>query len=139
MPKSPKRMSRLRQRFVLCSGLRQDERSKRQNAALAPVVRAQNEDQILDGDDDNQGPEDQREHAQYVRMADSKFILAPKRFSKGIERAGSDVAVDDAKRAQRQIEQILSVGTIVSVLIGVCLIPLSILFVLRHDCPIIAL
>ncbi len=79
------------------------KRHQRQRAALALVVGAQNEDHVFDGDDDRQRPDDQRQHAQnfhaHGRPAAGGGV---QRLAKRIDRAGADVAIDDAERAEHQ-------------------------------------
>ena len=45
---------------------RPGQRHQRQRPALAPVVGAQHEGDIFDGDDERQRPDDQRQHAEHV-------------------------------------------------------------------------
>ena len=52
--------------FALAHRRLRDERQQREDAALAVVVGAHHEDQVLDRDDERQRPEDQRQHAEHV-------------------------------------------------------------------------
>ena len=45
------------------------ERGQRQRAALAVVVGAQQDQHVFDRDDDDQRPQDQRQHAEHGRRA----------------------------------------------------------------------
>ena len=80
------------------------QRHQRQRAALALVVGAQQDDDVFERDDDDQRPEDQRQHAEH-RVAGRRAVGADRgdhRFAEGVERARADVAVDDADAAERQ-------------------------------------
>ena len=45
-----------------------DQREQRQNAAFAGIVGAQDQHDVLQRDDEEQAPEDQRQHAEHVRQ-----------------------------------------------------------------------
>ncbi len=81
-------------------GLRQ--RVERENAALALVVGAHQEQHIFGGDDDQQRPDDERDGADHLTLADIGVLELAERRLQRIERAGADVAEHDAERAQRQ-------------------------------------
>ncbi len=80
-----------------------DQRGQRHDAAVAPVVDAHQHDRVLERDDDHQRPEDQRDdpvdagHGGVRRVG----VLGEDDLL-GVQRTGSDVAVDDAQRAQAQ-------------------------------------
>ena len=77
-----------------------DQRDERQHAAFAVVVETQDHDEVLQRDDDQQAPEDQREDAEHgsdVRLAAGDGGSLAQR----IERARADVAIHDAERAER--------------------------------------
>ena len=71
-----------------------------ENAPLAPIVRAQDEDDVLDADDEDERPDDQREDADDVRRGRHDAVLLPEALAKGVQRARSDVAVNDAERGE---------------------------------------
>jgi hypothetical protein len=74
---------------------------KRHDAALALVVGAQDQCHVLEGDDDDQRPEHQREDAEHVRRRDwHRMVGVAEDFLDGIQRAGADVAIDDAERGE---------------------------------------
>ena len=80
------------------------QRHQRQRAALALVVGAQQDDDVFERDDDDQRPQDQRQHAEHAPRG-RRAVGADRsdhRFAQGVERAGADVAVDDADAAERQ-------------------------------------
>ena len=67
------------------------------------IVGAQQDQHVFERDDDDQRPEDEREHAEHglarrrVPPADGRGD----RFAQRIERARADVAVDDADAARQ--------------------------------------
>jgi hypothetical protein len=75
-----------------------EKRQQRDNAALAAVVGAHDQDGVFERDDHDQRPEDHRRDANdgFGRDLSGGIcgLLEP------IERAGADVAVDDAERRQ---------------------------------------
>ena len=80
------------------------QRHQRQRAALAVVVGAQQDHDVFERDDDDQRPEDQRQHAEH-RVSLGALpapTAADDRFAQRVERARADVAVDDADAAERQ-------------------------------------
>ena len=72
---------------------------------FSPVVGAEDEDEVLDRDDEDEGPEDQREHAQDVGRRDGDGVGAVKTLPHRVERARPDVAVHDAEGAQGEGEE----------------------------------
>ena len=78
-----------------------DQRDQRQDAALALVVGAHHEQQVLDRHRDDQRPEDQRQHAEDVAgVTPGSACDAGEAFAQRVERARADVAVDDAERGE---------------------------------------
>ena len=77
---------------------------KRQRAALAVIVGAQQDQHVFGGDHDQQRPDDQRQNAEHDRLA--RRIAGPDgrehRLAHRVERAGADIAVDDADAAERE-------------------------------------
>ena len=72
------------------------------DAALAAVVSAQDQDGVFQRNDEDQGPEHEREDAEDRRGGGrSTRTRGFGRFFQGIERTGPDVAVDDAERTER--------------------------------------
>jgi hypothetical protein len=73
-----------------------------EDAALAVVVGAQDEDAVLDRDDEDERPEDERQHAEDVGGRRGDGVRAVEALAQRVERAGADVPVDDAERGQRK-------------------------------------
>ena len=71
-----------------------------ENPPLAPVVGAQDEDDVFDADDEDERPGDQREDAHDVLRGRRDAVLLPEALTQGVERARSDVTVDDAERGE---------------------------------------
>ena len=87
------------------------QRHQRQDAAFALVVGPEHDQDVLDRDDQDQRPQDQRQDAEDVvarRRRAGRHRRRVQRLAEGVERAGADVAVDDADRTERQREQRLS-------------------------------
>ncbi len=76
---------------------------KRKDAALALVLRAQNQQRVFDRDDHRQRPDHQRDAAQHVLRRPRHAGL--ENLVHGVKRRGADVAVNDAERAKRQRRQ----------------------------------
>ena len=82
----------------------QGKRRKGKDAALALIVRPHDDGDVLERDDDEQGPEDERKHAEDGRFVERQPTEA-ERLAHGVERARADVAVDDADRTDDQDRQ----------------------------------
>ena len=78
------------------------EREQRHDAALAAVAGAQHQRHVLERDDDHQRPEDRRDAAENVIGGERNAVVRIEGFLDCVQRAGADVAVDDAERQQRQ-------------------------------------
>jgi len=74
------------------AGIAGEEGVQRKGTALAVVVGAQDDEGVLDGDDDGQGPDDDRQRADQVLPAG----LAGEGRRVYVEGGCSDVAVDGA-------------------------------------------
>ena len=91
------------------------ERHQRERAAFAVIVGPQHEDDVLDGHDDRQRPEDQRDEADDLGARQYPvFHDGAQRLAKRIDRAGSDIPVDDADRSDGQRKE----GTLVVMRLG---------------------
>jgi hypothetical protein len=78
----------------------QGEHGQRQDAALAAVVGAHQHEHVFERHHQGQGPGDQRQHAV---DAHRRYRADPvEALPDGVERRGSDIAVDDAQRGYRQ-------------------------------------
>src|SRR5260221_5827529 len=73
---------------------------KREDAAFAAIVRAHDDDDIFDGDDDKERPGNQREHAVDDRRRHRADVVEA--LLDGIERRRPDIAIDDAKRPENE-------------------------------------
>ncbi len=80
--------------------LRAHQRHERQDAPFAPVVGAEDVDVVLERDDEDQGPDDQRHHAEDVLAGRGHPVFAVEALADRVEGAGSDIAVDHAERGQ---------------------------------------
>ena len=75
---------------------------EREQAALAVVLRTQDENGVFDGDDDGDRPDHQRDAAQHLGRRLRGAGTAEEQRVHGVERRGPDIAVDDAQRADGQ-------------------------------------
>ena len=87
------------QRRAAAHGLR-GQRQHGDQPAFAVVVGAQDQQHILDRHHHRQGPEHQRQHAVDVLGREPHVAVGEDLFQR-IERAGADVAIDDADRCER--------------------------------------
>ena len=78
------------------------ERGERENAAFPAIIRAQNQDQIFDRNDENERPKDEGKHPEDVGLGGRNGVLAVKAFAQGIERARADVAIDDPEAGETE-------------------------------------
>ena len=78
------------------------EREQRQRAALAVVVGPEDQPDVLEGDDEDQRPDQHRGDADHLRLDEPVAAGRVQRLAHGVERAGADVAVDDADRAESE-------------------------------------
>ena len=80
--------------------VRAGHRHQRQDAAFAVIVGAHDEQAIFDGNGDDQRPEDQRETAE--RCLRGKMPAGRSHDGlQRVERAGSEIAIDDPERGKR--------------------------------------
>ena len=82
-----------------------DQGRQRQDAAFAAVIRPQDKDQIFDGDDEEERPNDERQNAQDVGISRWHRVRPVKTLSQGIERAGANVPVNDAETGDTEQSQ----------------------------------
>jgi hypothetical protein len=87
----------------------ENQRQECQLSAFAAVVCPQNEGDVLDTDDDDQRPDDERQYAVDIRGVGSQSVLQLEAFAKRVERTRADVAVDDTNGEQRQLRETASV------------------------------
>ena len=82
-----------------------EQRGQREDAAFALVVGAHDDGDVLDRDDEQQRVDDQRQHAEDVLVRRRHGVRAEEALAHRVERAGADVAVDDAERRERERKQ----------------------------------
>ena len=99
-PAMPTRAERIAHAGADRDALRQ--RHQRQDAALAAVVGAHDQGDVFDRDDQDQRPEDQRQDAEDLDGADRDAVEQLEAGLEGVERAGADIAIDDAEHGQQQ-------------------------------------
>ena len=73
------------------------------------VVRAQQDRDVLQGNDDDQRPDDQRKNSVHVRGVGKQPVLGLEALSECVERTRADVAVDYANREQSELRETASV------------------------------
>ena len=80
------------------------KRQQRKRAALALVICAQQDQDVFHRHDQDQRPDDQRQHAQHILALDAAMAGAGRmhRLAKGVKRRGADIAVNHADGRQRQ-------------------------------------
>jgi hypothetical protein len=76
------------------------QRQQGENPTLAVVVGAHDENDVLDADDDDQRPNDQRKNAVDVGRDRRQAVLDLEALAQCVKGAGTDVAVDDAQREE---------------------------------------
>src|SRR5687768_12371880 len=105
----PKHNERLAPRFVALAPVSlENERQQSQHSALAAVVSAKNEKDVLEADNQEEGPDYQGQHAIDVAGARKQPVLLGECFPHRVERAGADVAVNHSEGDYRQLSQSLS-------------------------------
>ncbi len=80
---------------------RHHECGEGEDPTLTLVVGTHHEREVLDRDDDDQRPEHDGRHAERRRLVDRELRMV-ERLAERVDRAGPDVAVDDAEGAERQ-------------------------------------
>ena len=80
------------------------ERHQRQRPALAMVVGAEQDEHVFQRHHDDQRPQDQRQHAEHGLRIDGRLLAAGRDhgLAQRIERAGTDVAIDDTDAAEHE-------------------------------------
>jgi len=82
--------------IAVSSVLLQNQREQRQLAALAAIVRAQNENDVFDAHDNDQRPDDQRQYTVDITRISLESVLFLEALTERVQRARADVAVNDA-------------------------------------------
>ncbi len=78
------------------------ERQQGQDPAFALIVRAHDQQNVFDGDDKDQRPHDQRQHAEHVFGRERQSALGVEALPKGVHRARPDIAEHDPERRNRE-------------------------------------
>ena len=71
---------------------------KRENSAFTVVIRAEDDSDVLDRDQEDEAPENKGDKAVDIRWG----CAVPQTFFKCVQRAGSDVAEHHTQRDERQ-------------------------------------
>ena len=82
------------------------ELEESEDPALTLVGEPQNPPVILQPDDEREGPENQREHAENVFGTEWHGVAAGEADPEGVQRARPDVAVDDPQRGRGEKEEL---------------------------------
>jgi hypothetical protein len=82
-----------------------DEREECEDAAFAAVIRAEDEDEVFDADDENESPYDKRENAIDVIRRGGESVLRLEALPEGVEWTRPDVAIDDTKGYKSQLSE----------------------------------
>ncbi len=78
-----------------------------EDTAFPAIIGAQDQDEIFDGDDQDQRPQDQRDNAEDVCRRGRDGARPVKALPHCIERARADIAKDNAEAGERQDKQAL--------------------------------
>ena len=100
-PTMPRKSANPPFRFSHCL----DENDEREDAAFTAVVGAHQQEDVFERDDEDQRPDEERGDADHI-VAQAVGASAGdmvERFAHRIERAGADVAEDDAERGKGQL------------------------------------
>ncbi|MCY1450764.1 hypothetical protein D9M71_675930 [compost metagenome] len=88
--------------------------------AFALVVGAQHEHHVLDRDDPDQRPENERKNPQHPVMVDRHAIASGKHFFEGVQRTGADIAINHPdcrdQHADRLHRRMLGIGSLTTCL-----------------------
>ncbi len=87
-----------------------DQRREGENAALAPVIGAQDEDEVFDRNDEEERPKDEREHPKDVGRAGMHGVLPVKALAQGVKWTRADVAVNDPEAGEAEQSKASLVG-----------------------------
>ena len=90
------------QRAALLVLERVKEAVEREDAAFALVLRADDQQRVLDGDNQRDRPDRQRDRAEHGARRRRDLGGNGEDLVDGVERRGADVAIDDAERPDRQ-------------------------------------
>ena len=89
------------------AGTGRQQRGERQDATFAVVIGAHHDGDVLHRDHEDQRVDDEREHAEDVFGRGGDAVRPVEALAQGVERAGADVAIDDADSADGKRKQSL--------------------------------
>src|SRR5204862_6335779 len=78
------------------------QREQRQHATLAAIVRAQDQRDVFHGNDERQRPKYEGENPQHIGLRYGHAMLAVETLAQGVERAGANISINYAQRAERE-------------------------------------
>src|SRR4029079_5490013 len=87
-----------------------DQRKKSELTAFTTVVRPHDEDDVLDADNDDERPQNERQHSEDICRIGHETVFFLEPFTDRVERACSYVAVHDANCEQRELRQTAASG-----------------------------
>ena len=90
------------------------QRHQREDASLALIVGLDDDEVILDGDDDDKRPEDERQDAEHVARGDGDRVLSVEGFAQRVQGTGADVAIHHAQRAERERREVAAPGSLLA-------------------------
>jgi hypothetical protein len=93
------------------------EGQRGKHATFAAIVSAQDEHKVFDDNDEHQRPENQRQNALDVGDGRRQAVVGVKCLPDSVERAGPDVAIDDAEGGKRQHRQSFAARVCLDVLV----------------------
>jgi uncharacterized protein YjbJ (UPF0337 family) len=83
--------------------LLKNEREKGELTAFTAIVCAQYEDDVLDADDNDERPDNERENAVDVASVNDEPVLFLEALTEGVKRARADVSVNDTDRENGEL------------------------------------
>ena len=92
------------------SFLLQNQREHREDSTLSAVIRLEDEDHVLDGDDENECPENQRENAVDILDGRGDSVFRAEALAQRIQRARANISVHDAEGAEGENRESLPSG-----------------------------
>jgi len=74
-----------------------DQCRQSEDTSFSLVVGAHHDHHVLDGDDEHEGVDDEREHAEHVLVRRRDGMRSEEALFERVQRTGADVAVDNAE------------------------------------------
>ena len=81
-----------------------------------PMTGAQDDEDVLERHDQHQRPEDQTDDTEDVELVDGERMVPDEHLLHRVERAGADVAIDDADGAERELGEAVAGVPVVAVM-----------------------